>query len=143
MTWTWSGGFRKGYSTLSTIADLTDELYDQINQGMTTLATFIDLRKAFDTVNLSILKSKLERAGIRGNSLFWCTDYLAGRKQRTVANGITSKFLPVTCGVPQGSVLGPLFFLIYVNDLDAVLHDCNVKLYADDTILYQSGKTVL
>ena len=121
------GGFRKGYSTLSTVAELTDDLYDNINQGMTTLAAFIDLRKAFDTVNLDILKNKLERAGIRNNAWLWCADYLAGREQRTIANGITSNFLPVTCGVPQGSVLGPLFFLVYVNDLDNMLQDCKVN----------------
>ena len=134
------GGFRKGFSTLATVADLTDDLYRQINQGMTTLAAFIDLRKAFDTVNLAILSNKLELAGVRGNSLTWCINYLSGRKQRTIANGKTSPFLAVTCGVPQGSVLGPLFFLIYVNDMESVLPDCKLKLYADDTVLYQTGE---
>ena len=107
---------------------------------MTTLAAFIDLRKAFDTVNLAILSSKLEKAGVRGNPLRWCTDYLRGRKQKTTTNGETSTYLPVTCGVPQGSVLGPFFFLIYVNDMESVLTNCKVKLYADDTVLYQSGE---
>ena len=134
------GGFRKGFSTLATVADLTDDLFNQINQGMTTLAAFIDLRKAFDTVNLRILSSKLEQAGVRGNALRWCTNYLTNRKQKTTANGKTSPYLPVTCGVPQGSVLGPLFFLIYVNDIGSVLPDCEMKLYADDTVLYQSGE---
>ena len=60
-------------------------------------------------------------------------------RQCTCANGLNSYFLPVSCGVPQGSVLGPLFFLVYVNDLHFVLNNCNVKLYADDTVLYQSG----
>ena len=134
------GGFRKGHSTTSTIADLTDDLFDNINLGKTTLASFIDLRKAFDTVNLSILLKKLEEAGIRNNVLRWCRNYLAERRQKTTANETTSEYLPITCGVPQGSVLGPLFFLIYVNDLENVLQDCNVKLYADDTVLYQSGE---
>ena len=133
------GGFRKGFSTLSTVADLTDYLFEQINLGMTTPATFIDLSKAFDTVNTEILLKKRKYAGIRNNPLKWCTNYLSQRRQCTVANGITSPFLPVTCGVPQGSVLGPLFFLIYVNDLQYALDDCNLKLYADDTVLYQSG----
>ena len=133
------GGFRKGHSTVSTIADLTDELFDEINRGKTTLAAFIDLSKAFDTVNTSILLAKLEQAGIRRNTLRWCKNYLTGRRQRTVANGASSGYLPVVCGVPQGSVLGPLFFLLYINDLENVMGDCNLKLYADDTVLYQSG----
>ena len=133
------GGFRKGHSTLSTIADLTDDLLDQVNAGMTTLAAFIDLKKAFDTVNMNILTKKLDKAGVRGNVLRWCKDYLSGRAQHTVANGTKSKLLKVACGVPQGSVLGPLFFLVYVNDLQYALDDCKLKLYADDTVLYQTG----
>ena len=132
------GGFRKGHSTVSTIADLTDDLFDQINGSNTTVATFINLRKAFDTVNLTILTDKLQRAGVRDNVLQWCTSYLSNRSQRTVANGHSSELLPVTCGVPQGSVLGPLFFLVYVNDAQHALDDCKIKLYADDTILYQA-----
>ena len=134
------GGFRKGHSTVATIADLTDDLFDQVNKGMTTIAAFIDLKKAFDTVNLGILIQKLERAGIKGGVLNWCRNYLSGRMQYTVANGLTSRQLKVTCGVPQGSVLGPLFFLVYVNDLQYVLDDCKLKLFADDTVLYQTGE---
>ena len=135
------GGFRKGYSTVSTIADLTDDLFKEINMGRTTLAAFIDLKKAFDTVNLDILLTKLCLAGVRGTLMKWCRNYLLDRCQKTVANGHTSEILPITCGVPQGSVLGPLFFLIYVNDLQNVLKKCHVKLYADDTVIYQSGVT--
>ena len=133
------GGFRKGFSTISTIADLTDDFFNQINMGNTTLAAFIDLRKAFDTVNLHILKKKLEKSGIRSKVLGWCCNYLSNRYQCTYANGMTLCLLPVTCGVPQGSVLGPLFFLVYVNDVQSALDDCGVKLYADDTVLYQPG----
>ena len=133
------GGFRKGFSTTATIADLTDDLFGNLNQGLTTLASFIDLKKAFDTVNIPILLHKLERAGVRGVLLNWCMNYLRNRQQCTLAEGKTSTLLPVSCGVPQGSVLGPLFFLIYVNDLQYALDDCKLKLYADDTVLYQSG----
>ena len=69
----------------------------------------------------------------------WCTSYLTGRSQKTIANNLTSTNLSITCGVPQGSVLGPLFFLIYVNDLKQALEGFRFKLYADDTVLYQSG----
>ena len=133
------GGFRKGFSTVSTISDLTDDFFEQINRGNTTLAAFVDLRKAFNTVNLEILIKKLGKAGVRNNILAWCEDYLSNRQQCTYANGITSNLLPITCGVPQGSVLGPLFFLVYVNDMQDALDDCGLKLYADDTVIYQSG----
>ena len=133
------GGFRKDHSTVATIADLTDDLFRNSNQGKTTVAAFIDLRKAFETVNLAILIKKLENSGIRGNVLKWCKNYLSNRGQHTIAKGKCSVRLEVSCGVPQGSVLGPLFFLVYVNDVQGALDPCNVKLYADDTILYQSG----
>ena len=103
------------------------------------MATFFDLRKAFDTVNTNILKMKLERSGIRNEVLRWCANYLTNRFQCTYANGVTSNLLPVTCGVPQGSVLGPLFFLVFVNDIQGAIGECNIKLYADDTVLYQAG----
>ena len=133
------GGFRKGFSTVSTIADLTDDIFTEINEGRTTLAAFVDLKKAFDTVNTEILLKKLTAAGITGRMLDWCTSYLTGRSQKTLVNGLRSTSRPVTCGVPQGSVLGPLFFLVYVNDLQYALAGSNFKLYADDTVLYQSG----
>ena len=90
-------------------------------------------------VNLDILIKKLERARVRDNVLLWCKSYLSGRSQCTVANGVASDQLPMYCGVPQGSVLGPLFFLVYVNDVQNAMDDCLIKLYADDTVLYQSG----
>ena len=136
------GGFRKGHSTVATIANLTDDLFHQINQGNTTLAAFVDLRKAFDTVNTKILLDKLRFGGIKGKVLEWCTNYLSNRFQCTLANGVKSGMLPVTCGVPQGSVLGPLFFLVYVNDIQNAVDHCGIKLYADDTVLYQSGVNV-
>ena len=136
------GGFRKGFSTTSTIADLTDDLFTGINEGKTTLGAFIDLKKAFDTVDFEILLKKLNRAGIRGNTLKWCSSYLMGRSQRTLSNGTLSDSLPTSCGVPQGSVLGPLLFLVYINDLQDAVANCNVKLYADDTVLYHSGNNV-
>ena len=136
------GFFRKSHSTISTIADLTDDLFKNINEGRTTLATFIDLRKAFDTVNTEILIRKLHCAGIRGNVLKWCSSYLSNRFQCTFVNGVKSNQLHVTCGVPQGSVLGPLFFLVYVNDIQGAVKNCGIKLYADDTVLYQDGINV-
>ena len=133
------GGFRKDHSTISTIADLTDNLFHNVNEGFTTMAAFVDLRKAFDTVNTKILINKLRKAGIRGGVLNWCVNYLSNRQQCTFGNGKKSPMLRVVCGVPQGSVLGPLFFLVYVNDIQHAVGNCGVKLHADDTVLYQCG----
>ena len=125
--------------TVSTIADLTEDLFQNINKGNTTLAAFVDLCKVFDTINTMILLEKLRHAGIRGSVFNWCKNYLSNHSQCTYPNGVKSCTLPITCGVPQSSVLGPLFFLVYVNDVKNAVTSCGVKLYADDTVLYQPG----
>jgi len=94
----------------------------------------MDLQKAFDAVNHFILIQKLEKYGVRGLVLDWFRSYLNNRKQYTVISDHQSKLQTVTCGVPQGSVLRPLLFLIYVNDIQcAVSSAITVKLFADDT----------
>ena len=110
---------------------------------MISLATFIDLRKAFNTVNHDILVSKLACYGISNGNLAWCTNYLSNRSQRTLANGRTSNNQSVLCGVPQGSVLGPLFFILYVNDVKNAVKSADIQLYADDTVIYVSGKNTV
>ena len=94
------------------------------------------MQKAFDTVNHDILVTKLEQYGIRGNVLSWFKSYLCGRSQYVSVNGFTSELLPILCGVPQGSVLGPLIFLIYVNDLPGISKVLELYLFAYDTIVY-------
>ena len=136
------GGFRKGYSTSSTIADLSNVLFENMNKGLTSLAAFIDLRKAFDIVNHVILLKKLCKYGIRGVNLLWCTHYLTERIQQTLANGCLSDKLSVCCGVPQGSVLGPLFFILYVNDVNEAILGTDIQLYADDTVIFDAGLNV-
>ena len=97
---------------------------------------FIDLQKAFDTVNHSILLKKLEHYGVRGTAFSWFSSYLSDGKQYVSVNGHNSDHLKILCGVPQGSVLGPLLFLIYTNDLPNVSKLLCFYLFADDTNIY-------
>ena len=113
-----------------------------MNKKKFTAVTYVDLRKAFDTVTHSILLKKLEKMGISENLLVWFKNYLENRSQCTFVNNLTSDVLPLTCGVPQGSVLGPTLFLIYINDVKNVLLNAKRLLYADDTALYLSEENL-
>ena len=117
---------------------------NQINKYNICSGIFIDLSKAFDSLNHSILLHKLQNYGIRGSSASWFTSYLDSRQQKTLFNGKESSFSPVLYGVPQGSTLGPLLYILYVNDyLDRVSNlDSNVIMYADDTVLLSHGTCV-
>ena len=132
-------GFRKNNSTTNTTAKCLDTIYQSINTRNISIATYIDFSKAFDTVAHGILLEKLKLLGIRGNVLEWLRNYLTNRKQKLILNNTTSDYSNVICGVPQGSVLGPLLFLVYINDLCNVLHNCEAFLYADDTVLVASA----
>ena len=133
------GGFRKNKSTIVTTADLTDDIGLGLNESKYTLAAFVDLRKAFDTVNHEILINKLHDFGLHENTIAWLSNYLTGRKQLCLANSTISDTRDVVCGVPQGSILGPMLFLLYINDLENHLDHCKLKLYADDTVLYSTN----
>ena len=133
------GGFRSGHSSIESATELVDDIAFSNNRNLSTLVTFVDFKKAFDTVNHSIVIRKLERLGVRGINKKWIKSYLTNRSQSTIANNSISTLLPINCGVPQGSILGPLIFLIYINDLVDSLGTIHARLYADDTALSVAG----
>lgn len=133
-------GFRQNCSTSLAISDLYEQLLSSMDKGFITCCIYLDLAKAFDTVNHNILISKLMHYGIRGNALNLVKSYLTNRMQYVEISGIKSKSLTVRCGVPQGSVLGPLLFLVYVNDLPNA-SKLNTRMFADDTVLFYSHKS--
>jgi len=135
-------GFRRHHSTSLALIDVIDNIYSHLDNKEYVLGIYLDLKKAFDTVDHSILLWKLNYYGIRGVVHSWFSSYLHNRTQFTSVNGYDSKTLPVTCGVPQGSVLGPLLFLIYINDICRVVSGGKIKLFADDTNIFVTGKTL-
>ena len=133
-------GFREKHSTNHALISMTESIKSTIDNGNYGCGVFIDLRKAFDTVNHSILLKKMEHYDIRVIALNWFTSYLSDRKQYVSVNGHTSEYLNISCGVPQGSVLGPLLFLICINDLPNVTRHLRFYLFADDTNIYFEAK---
>ncbi len=135
-------GFRKGHSTGTCLLDFVDNLFANIDRGMTCGVLFLDLRKAFDTVDHKILLTKLCKYGLKWNAVKWIESYLEGRQQVTKIDGEISPPASVTYGVPQGSILGPLLFTIYVNDIPKCIHNAKINLYADDTAIAVHGLTI-
>ena len=135
-------GFREKCSTTHALISITESIRQSIENNEFGCGIFIDLKKAFDTVNHTIPLTKLNHYGIRGFVLDWFKSYLSHREQFVNVNGHNSLSLPVTCGVPQGSILGPLLFLLYVNDLPNTSSLLTFHVFADDTNIYFSSKNL-
>lgn len=133
-------GFRKNHSTSLALIDLYDKISLAIDQKEFAVGIFLDLSKAFDTVDHQILFDKLAHYGIRGLTLNWVKSYFSNRKQFVQFNDYCSSTKNICCGVPQGSILDPLFFLLYINDINYVSKIVNLILFADDTNIFFSHK---
>ena len=133
-------GFRRGFSTETAVISLADQIRNQLGEKRHTAAIFIDLCKAFHTVDHSLLLEKLNVVGFTQQTKNWFQSYLENRNQYVELQGKSSSKEQVSCGVTQGSILGPILFLIYINDINAALKNSSTVLYADDTVFHISYK---
>ena len=135
-------GFRPNHSTMTALLNVTEYWLNKLDKGMFVGVIALDLQKAFDTVDHAILLHKMRLYGLSDSVVEWFRSYLADRTQCTVVNGVQSRPQTISCGIPQGSNLGPLLFILYINDLPLCVKNSEVSLYADDTCLYYSCKDV-
>ena len=135
-------GFRPKRSTELALVSFTKYVLDAFDNNDFVLSVFLDLSKAFDTVDHEILLSKLHHYGIRGTAHDWFSSYLSNRRQYVHVNGQSSAIQTVVCGVPQGSIIGPLLFILYINDLCRSSNTLKYILYADDTAVFTKGNNI-
>lgn len=135
-------GCRPRHSTVTAACKVVNDIVCALDKRQSCVALFIDLSKAFDTVDHTILMSKLCFLGFDNSACAWFQNYLSDRTQAVVADGYHSSFLRVTKGLPQGSILGPILFTLYINNLDSSIKDSVVHLYADDTIIYSIAPSI-
>ena len=135
-------GFRQGYGTDMALLEFVNNISLAFEDKKIVLGLFLDLSKAFDSIDHDILTNKMYHHGIRGNVLNWFKSYLSDRQQYVTVDNYNSQYKSINVGVPQGSVLGPLLFLIYVNDLSSVSEILNPITFADDTNLFLTGSNI-
>ena len=138
----YQSGYRPLHSTSTCLTDVTNRLLHNMDKGQLTGMVFLDLSKAFDTIDHDIMLKKLISLGFSDSAVLWFKVYLTNRSQSVCVNGVVSDPQPIPFGVPQGSILGPLLFISYINNLPSVIVDCDIQLYADDTLLFYSSNSV-
>lgn len=138
----YQSGFRPNNSTLSALINITEDWLEAIDKGNYIGLVMIDLKKAFDTVNHDILIKKLRHFNVNNKCAKWFQSYLSGRSEITIVNGVKSNQENVACGIKQGSILGPLLFIMYINDLPLCINKMNTSMYADDTALYVKSSNI-
>ena len=136
-------GFRKGRSTEQAILEITDNLKQAVDNNLLACGVFLNFAKAFDTVNHAILLNKLEKYGVWGVPLSWFTSYLTNRQQYVNTDGVESSKQTIKCGIPQGSSLGPLLFLLYINDIPNCSDKLSFRIFADDTNIFASSSNAM
>lgn len=136
-------GFQKNKSTTSLLDKFTDEINNYLNDKQHVILLFIDFSKAFDTLKHETLIQKLDNTGVRGPLLKWCKNYLKDRKYQVKIDNELSDAITISTGTAQGSVIGPLHYLAYVNDMHNIIDNCSVYQYADDTCLVVANKDLL
>ena len=135
-------GFKTLHSTVSSLLKETDDWYSTLDDSELVDVVFVDLKKAFDTINHSLLCSELKHYGVQKEELQWLNSYLSERKQYCRVNGKDSQVLTIEIGLPQGSCLCPLLFLVYIDDLPNAIRTCSDTMFADDTSLSVHEKTL-
>lgn len=132
-------GFQPGYTTTDCLIDRIKGITISLDQGNYVVSLFLDLSKAFDTVNHLILLEKLNYYGLQQSEVYWCRPYLCSRIQQIYVSGVKSDFHLIFSGIPQGSISGPLLFLVYINNFPESTTYFSSRLYVDDTSLTASG----
>lgn len=135
-------GFRPGYSCEAALNLIIADWIEKLDEGCVVLVVYLDLKRAFETIDRGRLLRKLYKFGIEGREQQWFKSYLTGRTQKTKFMNECSSQIENKLGVPQGSILGPLLFILYINDICQVVKHCVVKLFADDTSIYICGKNI-
>ena len=134
--------FLSNHSRTTSLHKVHNDLLQCMNDGKLIGVCSLDIRKCFDTISHELLLSKLRKYGSSDNEYAWFCSYMSNRTQATICDGKLSGYLPVVSGIPQGSVLGPSLFLLFLNDMPNAVQDIIINLYADDTLLYYASDDI-